>query len=65
MFLTSRDAILPGTTDKDRTDGRQPLRSDGGRVVMEINPGGQFGWLQVHTGLPMTETLADVLMRGH
>lgn len=37
---------------------------DGEWVFLEVNPGGQFGWLQMHTGLPMTETLADVLMTG-
>lgn len=33
-------------------------------VFLEVNPGGQFGWLQMHTGLPMTDTLADVLAAG-
>jgi hypothetical protein len=37
---------------------------DGSWTFLEINPGGQFGWLQLHTGLPMTATLAGLLAAG-
>jgi glutathione synthase/RimK-type ligase-like ATP-grasp enzyme len=30
-------------------------------VFLELNPGGQWGWLEAETGLPMTEALADCL----
>lgn len=31
-------------------------------VFLEINPNGQFGWIETMTGLPLTETLADLLI---
>lgn len=37
---------------------------DGGLVFLEINPSGQFGWIQSVTGLPLIETLADLLADG-
>lgn len=37
---------------------------DGQWVFLEVNPGGQFGWLQLYTGLSMTDALADVLAAG-
>jgi ATP-grasp ribosomal peptide maturase len=30
-------------------------------VFLECNPGGQYGWLEGHTGLPITDTVADAL----
>lgn len=33
-------------------------------VFLEINPGGQYGWLEPPTGAPLTETLADLLAKG-
>ena len=36
---------------------------DGTWTFLEVNPGGQFGWLQMHTRLPMTETLAGLLAK--
>lgn len=33
-------------------------------VFLEINPGGQFGWLEDITGLPITPTIADLLIAG-
>jgi glutathione synthase/RimK-type ligase-like ATP-grasp enzyme len=33
-------------------------------VFLEINPNGQFMWLEYETGLPMTETMADLLSAG-
>lgn len=32
-------------------------------VFLEVNPGGQYGWLEDHTDLPLTATLADLLAR--
>jgi ATP-grasp ribosomal peptide maturase len=37
---------------------------DGSYVFLECNPGGQFGWLEAHTGAPLTQTLADLLTQG-
>lgn len=36
---------------------------DGGWTFLEINPGGQYGWLEAHTGAPLTGVLADLLMK--
>ncbi|MER7014578.1 ATP-grasp ribosomal peptide maturase [Saccharopolyspora sp. NPDC000359] len=33
-------------------------------VFLEINPGGQYGWIEGRTGAPLTDTLADLLMKG-
>lgn len=33
-------------------------------VFLEINAGGQYGWLEVKTSVPLTEYLADVLAKG-
>ena len=35
-----------------------------GHVFLECNPGGQYGWLEAHTGTPVTAALADLLARG-
>ncbi|WP_067485573.1 ATP-grasp ribosomal peptide maturase [Actinomadura hibisca] len=40
------------------------LRPDGEPVFLEINPNGQWAWLEDETGLPMTSALADLLERG-
>lgn len=32
--------------------------------IGDVNPGGQYGWLESATGVPLTETLADVLAKG-
>jgi len=37
---------------------------DGSFAFLECNSGGQFGWLEAHTGAPLTETLADLLAQG-
>jgi hypothetical protein len=38
------------------------ILSDEGRYVfLEINPNGQYGWLEIVTDLRLTEALADVL----
>lgn len=33
-------------------------------TFLEANPGGQFGFLEAHTGAPLTGTLAGLLARG-
>jgi glutathione synthase/RimK-type ligase-like ATP-grasp enzyme len=33
-------------------------------VFLEINAGGQYGWLEAETGVPLTGYLADVLAKG-
>lgn len=33
-------------------------------VLLESNPGGQYGWLEARTGLPITDTLVDLLVSG-
>ncbi|MBV5264315.1 MvdC/MvdD family ATP grasp protein [Pinisolibacter aquiterrae] len=37
---------------------------DGDHVFLEINPSGQFGWIESVTGLPLIATLADLLIEG-
>lgn len=32
-------------------------------VFLECNPGGQYGWLEGHTGLPITDTIVNLLAR--
>lgn len=33
-------------------------------VLLESNPGGQYGWLETRTGVPLTDTLVDLLAAG-
>ncbi|MEV6231084.1 ATP-grasp ribosomal peptide maturase [Saccharopolyspora shandongensis] len=33
-------------------------------VFLEINPGGQYGWIESHTSVPLTGVLADLLTKG-
>lgn len=33
-------------------------------VFLELNSNGQWGWIEHHTGLPLTETLVNLLARG-
>jgi len=40
------------------------LTPGGDYIFLEINPTGQFGWVQGVTGLPLIESLADLLI-GH
>jgi glutathione synthase/RimK-type ligase-like ATP-grasp enzyme len=40
------------------------VRPDGEYVFLEINPNGQWAWLEPLSGLPFTDTLADLLMAG-
>lgn len=36
----------------------------GDYVFLEVNPSGQYGWLESLTGLPITRELVRMLMRG-
>lgn len=38
--------------------------TNGEFVFLETNPAGQWGWLELHLGLPIGETLASVLAEG-
>jgi glutathione synthase/RimK-type ligase-like ATP-grasp enzyme len=40
------------------------LVPDGKHIFLELNPSGQWGWLERSTGQPLTHTLASLLMRG-
>ena len=40
------------------------LTPDGQHVFLELNPCGEFFWLEVAPGLPISEAIADVLA-GH
>lgn len=37
---------------------------EGEWVFLEINAGGQYGWIEHRTGAPLTEQLADLLTKG-
>ena len=37
-------------------------RPDGEYVFLELNPNGQFSWIESLTGLPISEALADLLL---
>jgi hypothetical protein len=39
-------------------------RPDGGYTFFEINPNGQWAWLEQETGLPLRSTLAGLLLGG-
>jgi hypothetical protein len=38
---------------------------DGRWWFLECNSAAQFGWLEAAAGLPISDTLADILARGH
>lgn len=40
------------------------IGSDESWTFLEINAGGQYGWIEQETGAPLTAQLADLLMRG-
>lgn len=41
------------------------VRPDGGWTFLEVNPGGQYGWLEHHVdGVSLTGQLADLLAGG-
>ncbi len=37
---------------------------EGAWIALEINPEGQFGWIEQETGVPVTEAIADFLTEG-
>lgn len=39
-------------------------RPNGEYIFLENNPGGQYGWIEILSGLPITEALADLLVNG-
>jgi glutathione synthase/RimK-type ligase-like ATP-grasp enzyme len=39
-------------------------RPDGGYTFFEINPNGQWAWVEQRTGLPLRARLADLLLAG-
>jgi glutathione synthase/RimK-type ligase-like ATP-grasp enzyme len=38
------------------------LRPDGGYTFFEVNPNGQWAWIEQITGLPLSSALADLLL---
>jgi ATP-grasp ribosomal peptide maturase len=40
------------------------ITPEGEWVFLESNPGGQYGWLESRTGVPLTDRLVDLLARG-
>lgn len=40
------------------------LTPDGRYIFVENNPTGQFGWVEGHTGLPLTAALSQMLLAG-
>ena len=40
------------------------VTSDGEWVFLELNPNGQWGWIEDHTDLPITTAMADLLTSG-
>lgn len=41
------------------------VTNEGDWVFLEINPNGQWGWLQDAVGLPISKAIADALADGH
>ncbi len=37
---------------------------EGEHVFLELNPNGQFGWIEERTGLPLYDAMADLLISG-
>jgi ATP-grasp ribosomal peptide maturase len=40
------------------------LTEEGTEVFLEVNTAGEWGWIEHHTGLPITRALVDLLMRA-
>lgn len=40
------------------------ITSDEKYIFLECNPGGQFGWIEANTTLPITRAIADLLEKG-
>lgn len=41
------------------------LTPEGEYFFLEINPGGQWGWIENYTGMPISQAVADLLMHSH
>jgi len=41
------------------------LTPEGDHVFLEVNPNGQWAWVEKYTGLPIAEAIADYLIRAH
>lgn len=41
------------------------LTPDGRCVFLEVNPSGQWYWLEMATGIPLADRMSDLLIRGH
>jgi len=48
----------------DKPRGQMILTPDGRYVFIEINPSGQYGWIEQETGLPISSAICDFLMAG-
>jgi glutathione synthase/RimK-type ligase-like ATP-grasp enzyme len=57
LALTQRLGLSYGAIDLIVTP-------DGRYVFIEINPNGQYSWIEHCTGLPITDALCDLLMAG-
>jgi glutathione synthase/RimK-type ligase-like ATP-grasp enzyme len=40
------------------------VRPDGQVVFLEMNPNGQWGWIEELTGLPIARSIAELLIKG-
>ena len=41
------------------------IDADGKWVFLEANTAGQYGFLETHTGAPISDAMADLLAEGH
>lgn len=55
VAITRRLGLRYGAVDLIR-------RPDGEHVFLEINPAGEYHWVEVETGLPITEAICDLLL---
>jgi glutathione synthase/RimK-type ligase-like ATP-grasp enzyme len=58
VSLVKRLGLCYGTIDL-------VLTPDDRYVFLEINPNGQFLWIEQLTGLPISDAICDLLMSGH
>jgi glutathione synthase/RimK-type ligase-like ATP-grasp enzyme len=57
LALMGRLGLAFGCVDMIRTPG-------GDHVFLEVNPSGQWGWIEQMTGMPITSALVDFLLAG-
>jgi len=57
LALLKRGGLRYGAFDFKRTP-------DGAWVFLEVNPSGQWGWIEQATGLPITSAIVDVLVEA-